>query len=214
MKEYFRDYAESLGANLNSVKSISKFTNNSSVIGQYVEKVVINFLQDMVVPINISTGTIIYPNADIKDSPQLDIILWDANPLPPIYRIDDFGVIPRNSVVGILEIKRTDYDYGLDHIEKIFKNQSNYLPEYMQANTDIKPGFLGVVCILEKYKKDGSNKYTRLRDDLNNSVIHLINSENGNLEINHDGIFEFINFVAGIMNNHNKVEKQFYIDPN
>ncbi|MDN5210711.1 hypothetical protein QQ020_01590 [Fulvivirgaceae bacterium BMA12] len=212
MNQYHKDYTESLGANLNSVKSISKFTKNTAVIGQYAEKVVIEFLKDMVNPIKISTGTIIYDGADIDNSPQFDLIVWDANPLPPIFKIDDFGLVPRNSVIGIIEIKRTDYQKGLDHIKEIYDNRVNFLPGYMKTDSSMKPGFLGVVCISENYKIDGNNTYTKLRDDTKNSVVHLIEKNNGDYQINHKGIYELINFVIGIMKNHKKVGKEFSIN--
>ena len=122
---YFEQYFEILGSGLKSVNDITKFTENSDVIGQYAENVLYDFLIKFIDPLKISSGSIISPEqfSKTKNLPQIDAILWDANPLPPIFSIKDFSLVPRNSVFGVMEIKKTDYDKGIEDIINRFKEK-------------------------------------------------------------------------------------------
>ena len=137
MEEFLKKYAENLGHSLKMIYSISDFTKNSEIIGQYTEKMVVDFIRNTIAPLNICTGGILIKdkfNVDDDFIPQLDVILYEPNPLPPIFQVYDFGLVPKESVFGVLEIKRTDYSNGLKHIEDLYDWKFNNLPSYRDNN--------------------------------------------------------------------------------
>ncbi|AXT54827.1 hypothetical protein D1815_03340 [Aquimarina sp. AD1] len=186
-KEYFEEYAENLGQSLRSVDSIMKFTKNTALIGQYTEKVVMEFIEKSILPLKLCTGGIISPESFQKDKlPQLDIIIYSSNPLPPIFKIYDFALVPKNSVFSIIEIKKTDYDKGLDDLKKKLTKLNKIKPSHCG-----KP--LGIICVVEKNKPSGENKLTELIK--NENCIYLIEKKGDELIINLKGIFELINYI-------------------
>ncbi len=204
---YFKKYAEALGSNLSSVNSITQFTKNPDVIGQYAEKVVRNLLKDCIDPLKISSGTIIGPKFKTGFTlPQIDLILWDANPLPPIFKLDDFALVPQNSVAGILEIKKTDYSQGIDDIEKGYKSSKILLPNFS------KDSFFGIICVLDKLKPNGNNKYTKLRKTTKNKVTYLLEKNNDGYRVNYRGVFEFINFIGTVKKKNKDIGKEFFVN--
>lgn len=196
---YFKEYTESLGSNFSSIKSITNFTNNTDVIGLYAEKLVIEFLKKLVFPLNISTGSIIseedYNNGN-KQLSQIDIIIWDPNPLPPIFHMNEFALIPKKSVLGILEIKKSDYDKGLKDIQDRYDNRSKLLPEH--CLNEKYDNFFAIIGVAEYHKINGKNELSKLIENTNNKTHCLVtyNSEKTNFEINHKSVLELINFVG------------------
>ncbi len=209
MNEYFKEYAENLGHSLKTIDSILKFTKNTSLIGQYAEKIVVDFLKKSISPIKLCTGSIISPNNyNEAELPQLDIILYEPNPYPPIFQIEEFALVPQFSVFGVLEIKRTDYSAGLSDLNTKRKIASQLLPNFAP---DLIPKFLGVICVVEYNNLSGNNELTKLLEC--EDFTYLIEKKGNNLEINHKGIFDLINFAVNSRNLQKKVGAEFWINP-
>jgi hypothetical protein len=198
MKEYFKEYAENISHSLRNLDSILKFTNNTALIGQYTEKIVIDFIEKSISPLNTCTGGVISPELYNKEKlPQIDVIFFDSNPLPPAFQIDDFGLVPQKSVFGLIEIKRTDYGKGLDNLNVKLPKLNNLIADLPSGN---KPKSLGVICIIENHDLSGTNKLTNLLETSN--CLYLIDKSEDKLIINHEGIYELINYIIECKNYH------------
>ena len=57
---------------------------------------------------------------------------------------------------------------------------------------------MGVVCLVERYKLNSTNKLTQL--DKENKLCYLIYKEGDDYKINHKGIFKLLNFIVKARN--------------
>jgi hypothetical protein len=110
--------ASQIVAEIQTAAEIKKFTNNTALIGQYVEASVRQFVRKYLSPIRVSTGGVIdqdqTPGGYI---PQLDMIAWIPGPVAAVFEVGDFGLVPRSSCLGILEIKSSAYSGAVDELE-------------------------------------------------------------------------------------------------
>jgi hypothetical protein len=221
---YFETYFEHLGNNLKSVNDITKFTNNPDVIGQYAEMIVLDFLLKFISPLKATTGSVISPDSFNKKQmlPQVDLILWDSNPLPAIFDIQGFGLIPKNSVFGILEIKRTDYLSGLKDIQKRYANRHLLLPIHEIKNADgeetklsFEDNFLAIICVSNQKNTEKSKPLIRTIRETNNKTIYLTKFDKSanKVEINHKGILELVNFISTLKKRNKDFGKDYSIEP-
>jgi len=203
-KNYFDELAKHLFNNFSTIQSIEKFTNNSAVIGAYAEKVILKFINSIVYPLRTSTGTIVGPQhfKRPKERPQLDAIIWDPNPLPAILDEDGFALVPQNSVVGVLEIKRSDSGNNLVKIEKSYEQMTKEL-------FTIRRPFMGVICIKERYKTQGKNKLNNLVKT--GKAVFLAEYIDNSVRINSEGLYELVNFLASLRKQHKEREKKYSI---
>ena len=73
--------------------------------GRYKEIILRNVLsRHLPKTVSIGTGFVMCDNH--KATSQIDIIIYD-NRIPPLFQIDDFVIVVKESVVGIIEVKTT-----------------------------------------------------------------------------------------------------------
>jgi hypothetical protein len=108
---FMRMVADELVRELTPTATIKKFVDNSDVIGAFAEASVRRFVEKMVAPARVSTRAVISETlCDTPDKvPQIDTIIWIPMPLPAIFEVGDFGLVPSMSVLGVIEIKRSSY---------------------------------------------------------------------------------------------------------
>ena len=151
--EYLRMLAKELANDLFGVDRIKRFTGNPNLLGAYAEAAIRDFVARTVYPLRVSRGSIIY-EGNTGSLPEIDAIIWQASPLPPIFAIGDFGLIPRGSAVGWLEIKRSMYsDSGKKLRSRLeLDNLVEAHPMELQYQLNGKPlaTRLGVVCLQER----------------------------------------------------------------
>ena len=116
---FLKQLAPQIIAELKPPTDLKEFTNNSDIVGDYVEAGVRQFVRRYLAPIRVSTGGVI----DQAQSPgghidQLDTIAWIPGPVAAIFEIGDFGLVPRSSCLGILEIKSSAYTGAVDKLEE------------------------------------------------------------------------------------------------
>ena len=189
MEEYFKNYFEILGQKLREINTIISFTKNSAVIGQFTENIIMDFLRSMITPLSLSTGTVISPETHTKEKlNQIDGIIWAPNPLPAICEVNNFGLIPRNSVFGIFEVKRTSYASGLTKIADLFEKRNLYLPPHATEN------YFAIVCINTK-----ETSLSNLKKRYPEKIFCLLNcNKSSELAINHEDMKAFVNFIGKI----------------
>lgn len=191
-KEYFDKLAATILKSLSTVHDVAAFTKNADVLGAYAESVLYQFISRLISPLRLSSGTVISPEDfnSRQDTPQYDLIVWDPNPIPAILAEDRFALVPKNSVLGILEVKKTDYHDGLLRIEHQANEVGHYLPESCQHL------YLGVICVRAKASKDGHNKLTELIDK--SKAVYLMDLTSDGPIINPAGVYSLVNFLGAV----------------
>jgi hypothetical protein len=83
---------------------------------------------------------------------QIDLIVWAPFPAPALFDVEGFGLVPKSSAFGVIEVKRSNYsgvEVQLDGFladvdaKKIVSDPAGPVADYQQS-----PG-LGLVCVLE-----------------------------------------------------------------
>lgn len=107
---FLKQLAPQIVAEIQTAAEIKKFTNNTDIIGDYVEASVRQFVRRYLAPIRVSTGGVIdqdqEPGGHID---QIDTIAWIPGPVAAVFEVGDFGLVPRSSCLGVLEIKSSAY---------------------------------------------------------------------------------------------------------
>ena len=100
----YKSYRQSISKELISQKNrVRDFVLHYSEDGRYKEVILKNLLEKYL-PTTVSVGTGFVMAAEHKISSQIDIIIYD-NRIPPLVKINDFVIVVREAVVGIIEVK-------------------------------------------------------------------------------------------------------------
>lgn len=178
---------QQLAQELTAHETIRNFVGrHPALIGSYAEASLRKFIADVVSPLNVSTGTIIYEGNIGKKPPQLDAIIWSPAPVPAVFEKGDFAIIPRGSAHGFIEIKSSSYTSAGDDIA----NKLAFDEELIQPRPEGYVGALGVVCVATKLDK-------RLRQLVHdNRAVVLLTMRGNKVEPNIDGIWALVNFLT------------------
>lgn len=180
--------AEPLSHELQLILSLKEVTRNTELLGKHTEALVRNLSRRVVSPLlHVSTGAVIdYPLPDVLR--QIDVILWAAHPAPSIYEIGDFGLVPRSSAFGLVEIKRSNYS-GVDGELEDFIDAAPDLV-YEAQEVDLQGRAMGVISVLEQKPS------ARLQSLINKKVVVAF-FEKGASDVNvrTDDVLRFINFL-------------------
>jgi hypothetical protein len=153
--DFLKLLAPQILAELRPPTEIKRFTRNPAVVGAYIETAVREFVRRQVQPLRVATGAVIDQDnipGDVK-LPQIDTIVWAPSPVPAVFQVGEFGLVPRRSAFGILEIKSSAYDIpALDKTlaaAVIKRATADHLPGEEEFMHGAAPG-LGVVCLRAK----------------------------------------------------------------
>ncbi|MEW8074171.1 MAG: hypothetical protein AB2765_18165 [Candidatus Thiodiazotropha endolucinida] len=94
-------------------------------------------------------------------------------------------------MLGIIEVKKTDYSGGLDSINK----KIDEVDECFPLNS-INKLFLGVICAAIKYNPNGENKLSEMIG--NKRVVCLLDYRGDKPIPNSEGIYRLINFLGAV----------------
>lgn len=119
MDGYFRLVSEELLNKLNQIRQFIK--KHNLTIGILTEEILRSFLRTYL-PKNISVeqGFIMSHNGEL--SKQCDILIYDSNRYPPLYRLNDIVVIPEEAVLIVIEVKTTINKQIFHHTIDYFAN--------------------------------------------------------------------------------------------
>ena len=204
MKEnqYSKYLAEELVYQLIPNTRIKNFIKNPAVIGAYAENAVRSFIKGVVDPLKVSTGAVIAPEmVEAKEKiPQIDTIIWQPNPFPGIFCSGDFALIPRESSLAILEVKRSNYSKVGEQIKKVLDQEDSLTKRVKigyREDRESKYSSLGVVCLQEK-KNPSDPELEALIKNERVVVLSNFDSEKGTVTPNTSQIMTFINFLTSI----------------
>lgn len=183
--------AEPLTHELQLILSMKQVTRNTVLLGSYTEALVRRLSRRVVNPfLRVSTGSVIdYPLAD--SLPQIDVILWAPHPAPSVYEVDDFGLVPRSSAFGVVEIKRSNYS-GADHKLDCFIKKA---PDLVYADQEFDPQghAMGIVSVIEE-------KPSELMQSLidRKTVAAFFQRSESGVDVRTNDVLNFINFLHRI----------------
>lgn len=157
--ETFLDFIAKLFAHeLKPVLAMKSVTSNPDLLGSYAEAAIRKLIRRAVQPMNICTGAVLdFPMP--KSLKQIDLIVWSAFPVPALFEVEEFGIVPKSSVFGLIEIKRSNYSDADQQLEDFFAAAPQLIewaPEGGRGHA------LGVICVLTKKP---SERLQKLIDD-------------------------------------------------
>ena len=204
MTRFEEIWAKGFAARLGESTYFRDFSKNPAVVGAYTEELVRQEIGRAVVPLRTSTGSIIH-EADFDATPfekqkipQIDVIIWSGNGLPPLFQQGNFALIPKSAARGIVEIKKSLTGPIHEFREQLLIRQRRLDLRQCQAFT------LGVVLQhsgpIDDCQPDKDWPVKRWNEGKREPLITsiLIKSENGSFEPNAQGILLFLYFLSHI----------------
>jgi len=138
-KNYWSMYTEQLVDSLSANIKLKEFTRNTDVIGAYAEITITEFIKRFSSPLLCSTGTVISPSLTKSGNvlKQLDLMLWSPTPLPAIFEVSSFALVPEQCVHGVIEIKRSAYTNVGKAIKENIDWVENHVEGFLNINFDL-----------------------------------------------------------------------------
>ena len=203
-EEFLRALADELIAELRPSERIKTFTTNSDVIGAYAEASVRRFVARIVFPLRVCTGAVISEQlcSNPATVPQIDTIIWSPSAAPAIFCAGEFGLVPRGSSFGILEIKRSVYrgvgaklkkSLQLKRLSGLVADVAETVRHADQTSSrdyPTHPG-LGVICVREKGQTD--RNLEKLIDS--GLAVVLFERDSDELIANPHAVHRLVNFL-------------------
>ena len=151
LREYLGTVANQLVNELTPILAIKGVTSNTDLLGKYTEASVRSLVHRIVQPMRVSTGAVLDHPVPIPMR-QIDLIIWAPFPAPAIFEVEGFGLVPKSSAFGVIEVKRSNYNGVEEQLEsfladvearKIVAKPGGPIRDYERS-----PG-IGVVCVLD-----------------------------------------------------------------
>jgi len=185
----YRELVEELSAN----SRIRAFTRNTDVIGAYAEASIHRLARRVLAPYRVSTGAVISPELFLagNDIPQVDLVAWTPAPLPALFEVESFALVPRRSVIGVIEIKRSNYSGVGQRIAGVM-NRINELTSDRLGFDDRTEWGLGIVTLLERNVSDA----TLQKQMKAGRTVALLEKHGDRYEPVREGVKRLINFLS------------------
>ncbi|MBP6373035.1 MAG: hypothetical protein KA325_01335 [Flavobacterium sp.] len=180
-KEYFERLSAQFVKEISLPNEFGIFVENSDLKGKYIESAVRVFINKIIYSGKISTGGVISPESPIAKN-QFDIIIWKPNPFPAIFEFENFAIVPRRSVFGLIEIKSSNYSGA---IVKIKENVAKY-SDFTKEGLTNKKG-IGIICLNKGKQKPNDDFF-----------ILFSEKDDGSIKPNSIGIISFIQYLMRI----------------
>jgi len=193
--EFLRLLAPHVVAELRPPPDLQRFTRNTAVIGAYVEAAVGQLIRRQVSPLHVATGAVIDQANTPGDPklPQLDTIIWGPSPVPAVFRVGEFALVPRSSSFGVLEIKASAYDPAdLDRrLSEEFIRQVTADPASGEP-TDMVAG-LGVICLRKKTQSQTAVDAMKCAERV---VVLFEEQDDNTIQPRPKDIYRLVNFLG------------------
>jgi hypothetical protein len=151
LQQYLDTVATQLVNELKPILEIKGVTANTDLLGKYTEAAVRSLVNRIVHPMRLSTGAVLDHPMPIPLR-QIDLIIWAPYPAPALFEVEGFGLVPRSSAFGVIEVKRSNYTDVETQIEDFLADvEAKKIvsdPGGASADYNRTPG-LGVICVLE-----------------------------------------------------------------
>jgi hypothetical protein len=204
-RAYLKWLAEQLSDDLCRVTRVDvlRHSRNRHLLGQFAEATVRQFIVNAVAPLNVSHGSIVHPQ-NTDRLPQLDAIVWQPCPSPPIYTAQDFALVPRGSALGWLEIKSSDQacaasklEMQVSHRDLVVRPSGRPPMPASIAETVIQQSIerpaLGIVCTLRHGRPIGRELADLVA--LKKVVVLFEERDDGIWKVNGNGVLTLVAFL-------------------
>jgi hypothetical protein len=124
---------------------------------------------------------------------QMDLIIWAPFPVPPIFEVDGFGLVPRSSAFGVIEVKKSGYDAaGLElFIERA--EARTIVSDPLPGVPDSRLPAIGVVCLLENAPS------ARLQELIGRKhAVAIYEKTDTGVAVRDSDVFTFVEFLMAI----------------
>ena len=192
LREYLGTIATQLVNELTPILQVKAVTSNTDLLGKYTEAAVGRLVQRVVEPLRVCTGAVIdHPMPDRLR--QIDLILWAPFPAPAIFEVGGFGLVPRSSAFGVIEIKRSNYSGVDDRLDEFLADvEARRIvgdPQGPMSDYQRSPG-IGLVSVLD------TKPSMRLSSLINDQKVVAIFEKDGDLaRVRHGDVLSLINFL-------------------
>jgi hypothetical protein len=193
---YLGFIADQLANELKPILNMPYVTNNSELLGAYTEAVVRNLIRRIVHPMHVCTGVVLDHPIPQKLI-QVDVIIWAPYPVPAIFAVEGFGLVPRSSAFGVLEIKRSNYgaeekleEFSAEVDSGVLVCSPALLSEHDPYSGKPFSSGVAVVCVLEKTP----SAQLRLLIDANR-VAAIIQNDGDKARVRKKDLFVLVNFL-------------------
>ncbi len=201
-EDFLNQLAPYILGELKPPKELKQFTSNSDIVGAYVEAGVRQLLRRYLAPIRVCTGGVI-DQAQTPGSqriPQLDTIAWIPGPVPAVFEVGEFALVPRSSCLAVLEVKSSVYDDGKALEERMTPDFVNSVTADLDPTEGEIRGFveffgMGVVSLLQENQR-GSSRLKQLRKD--DRVAVLFEEDGKECIPQPSDIYRLINFLSWV----------------
>lgn len=151
LAQYLDTVAEQLINELRPILAIRGVTANSDLLGKYTEAAVRRLVHQIVQPMRTCTGAVLDHPIPVRLR-QIDLIIWAPFPAPALFDVEGFGLVPKSSAFGVIEVKRTNYTGVEDALDSFFADVNARRivsdPGGALADYGVSPG-IGVISLLE-----------------------------------------------------------------
>lgn len=206
-EEFLRALADQLTNELRPSESIHRFTTNPDVFGAYAEASLRSFVLKVVFPLRVCTGAVVSEQlcSEPDKVPQIDTIIWSPSPAPAVYTAGDFGLVPRGSVFGIMEIKRSAYaGVGSNLAERLDDNRvfslvsdigrGQHEAQLLSDDRNVYPLFPALGVVVLRRPKQYDTELDRLCST--GRAVVLFEYRDQELVPNPTAIYRLVNFLA------------------
>ncbi len=194
LHDYLSTIADQLVNELTPILQIKGVTSNTDLLGKYTEASIRSLVHRIVQPMHVSTGAVIdhpIPNP----LRQIYLIIWAPFPVPAIFEIEGFGLVPKSSAFGVIEVKRSNYSGVEASLESFLADveSKKIVADYDQTapTRDISksPG-LGIICVLESLPSERLSKL--ITED---KVVAMFERQGDVTKVRPRDVFVLVNFL-------------------
>jgi hypothetical protein len=193
---YLGVIADDLVNSLTPILKIKEVTRNTDLLGSYTEAAVRSLVVRIVRPLNVCRGAVLDHPMPEKLR-QIDVIIWMPYPAPAIFEVEGFGLVPRSSSFGVMEVKRSNYN-GVDEDLESFTAlmlKDGLTSDRGGAHMDhFGTTGMSIICVLEK---NVSSRLQKLLDDRHALAI-FERRDNDEVRIRQNDVIRLINFLQRI----------------
>jgi len=94
---YLKQLGTELVRDVTANGALASFTVSSDLKGVFAEATARRLIRNIVSPLRVSHGGVIWEGNAPERIAQIDTIIWQPNPVPAIFEVDDFALVPRGS---------------------------------------------------------------------------------------------------------------------
>jgi len=197
-ERYYELMAQQLARKIVPGEEIKPFVGNDpNLVGAFAEEQVREFVRATVSPLQVSHGAVIRAESHGSGErlKQLDTIIWTPNPLPALFQVGEFALVPWENSMGVLEIKSSDYK--LEVVEKIEDLSAMTYELTCGRPRPEERGIVSVLGVIVLNRHQISATALKPLVDQEKAVV-LMDWKDEKPQVDDEALLTFVNFLAGI----------------